>query len=113
MTENRRDAISQVLIAVADPVRQQILTLLTEHDGATATLLATKLPVSRQAVVKHLGVLCRAGLTMAWRSGREVIYEVRPRALEEPTRWLAGIAAEWDQRLMTIKRIAESAENGT
>ena len=95
--------------AVADPSRRRVLDLLVEKGEATATALAPNLPVSRQAVVKHLGVLERAGLVRSRRSGREVRYVVDADRLDEATRALASAAHRWDARLAAIKRLAEAA----
>jgi len=102
--------VDGVLVALADPTRRQLLDLLSAHGQATATTLAEGLPISRQAVVKHLAVLDGAGLVEATRAGREVRYTVRPGALDVTARWMAGLAADWDRRLATIKRLAEAAE---
>lgn len=113
MTEERPRAVGSVdgvLVALADPTRRQLLDLLAAHGEATATTLAERLPVSRQAVVKHLAVLDAAGLVTGRRVGREVRYAVRPAALDATARWMAALAADWDQRLATIKRVAEAAE---
>jgi DNA-binding transcriptional ArsR family regulator len=96
--------------ALADPTRWRVLTLLAERGEGTATTLAGELPVSRVAVVKHLGVLDRAGLVEARRRGREVRYTVRPGQLDATARWMAAVASEWDARLAAIKRLAEEAE---
>ena len=72
-------------------------------------MLAGELPVTRQAVAKHLAVLDRAGLVDARRQGREVRYAIRPQRLDAATRAMAQVAADWDARLSAIKRIAESA----
>jgi len=104
------DGVDSVLVALADPTRRQLLELLAAQGEATATTLAQRLPVSRQAVVKHLVVLDAAGLVSGSRVGREVRYAVRPAALDATARWMAGLAADWDRRLATIKRIAEAAE---
>jgi DNA-binding transcriptional ArsR family regulator len=103
-------SVDSVLVALADPTRRQLLDLLAAHGEATATTLAERLPVSRQAVVKHLAVLDAAGLVTGRRVGREVRYVVRPAALDAAARWMAALAADWDQRLATIKRVAEAAE---
>ncbi|HEY2950687.1 MAG TPA: metalloregulator ArsR/SmtB family transcription factor [Micromonosporaceae bacterium] len=105
-TEDRR--VGDVLGALADPTRRRVLDLLVARGEATATALAGRLPVSRQAVVKHLAVLEAAGLVAGERVGREVRYSVRAPALDATARWMAGLAARWDRRLETIKRIAES-----
>jgi DNA-binding transcriptional ArsR family regulator len=102
--------VDAVLTALADPTRRQLLTELSTLGQATATTLADRLPVTRQALVKHLAVLDRAGLVEATRAGREVRYSVRAEALDTTARWMAGLAADWDRRLATIKRLAEAAE---
>jgi DNA-binding transcriptional ArsR family regulator len=104
------EAVDSVLVALADPTRRQLLDLLAAHGEATATTLAERLPVSRQAVVKHLVVLDAAGLVSSSRVGREVRYAVRPAALNATARWMAALASDWDRRLANIKRIAEAAE---
>jgi len=100
--------------AVADPTRRRLLDLLLARGEATATSLALELPVSRQAVAKHLAVLDRNGLVDATREGREVRYAVRPERLDEARRRMAEVAAEWETRLASIKRLAEAgAEDGS
>lgn len=106
------EAVDSVLGALADPTRRQLLELLAAQGEATATTLAERLPVSRQAVVKHLAVLDAAGLVSGSRVGREVRYAVRPAALDTTARWMASLAADWDRRLANIKRVAEAAERG-
>lgn len=102
--------VDSVLAALADPTRRQVLDVLAAQGEATATRLAERLPVSRQAVVKHLAVLDAAGLVSGGRVGREVRYSVRPAALDATARWMASLAADWDRRLAAIKRIAEAAD---
>jgi DNA-binding transcriptional ArsR family regulator len=105
------EAVDGVLVALADPTRRQLLDVLAAQGQVTATTLAERLPVSRQAIVKHLAVLETAGLVSRGRVGREVLYAVRPEALNVTARWMAALAADWDRRLATIKRIAEAAEH--
>ena len=100
----------EVFAALADPTRWRVLALLAARGEGTATTLASELPVSRPAVIKHLNVLDRAGLVQGRRSGREVRFTVRPERLDATARWLAGVASEWDARLAAIKRIAESGD---
>lgn len=97
--------------AVAEPTRRRLLDILLTRGEATATSLADELPVTRQAVAKHLAVLDRAGLVAARRHGREVRYAVRPERLDAATRSMAQVAAEWDGRLAAIKRIAEASRH--
>ncbi|WP_250006979.1 metalloregulator ArsR/SmtB family transcription factor [Actinoplanes sp. M2I2] len=99
----------EVFAALADPTRWGLLDQLADRREATATVLATGLPVTRQAVVKHLAVLERAGLVTARREGREMRYAVRAERLNETARWMAAAARRWDDRLATIKHLAESA----
>jgi DNA-binding transcriptional ArsR family regulator len=94
--------------AVADPTRRRLVDVLLARGEATATSLAGELPVTRQAVAKQLAVLDRAGLVEGTRRGREVRYAVHPQQLNAATRSMVRVAAEWDQRLAGIKRIAEA-----
>jgi DNA-binding transcriptional ArsR family regulator len=101
-------AVDHVLSAMADPTRRLLLEVLAAREPATATSVAEDMPVSRQAVVKHLAVLHAAGLVAGGRSGREVLYRVRPQGLEETARWMAALAVEWERRLARIKALAEA-----
>ena len=105
----REGDVDDVLVALADPMRRRLLDALAVHPHATATTLAKRLPVTRQAIVKHLLVLEEAGLVEARKSGREVRFAVQPRRLERTARWMHGIAAAWDDRLRAIKRLAEES----
>jgi DNA-binding transcriptional ArsR family regulator len=95
-----------VFAALGDETRWSILAALGEGD-ASASALAGRLPVTRQAIAKHLAVLQQAGLVEPVRAGREVRYRVLGAQLSETARRLDGIAAEWDRRLAAIKQIAE------
>jgi DNA-binding transcriptional ArsR family regulator len=101
----------EVLAALVDPTRRHLLDLLAARGEATATMLAAELPVTRQAVVKHLVALDRAGLVDGHRRGREVRYRVRPDRLTATARWMEQVAAQWDARLAMIKRIAEADDD--
>jgi DNA-binding transcriptional ArsR family regulator len=96
-----------VFAALGDPTRWQVLALLAEEGEGTATTLASHLPVSRPAVIKHLVVLDRAGLVTRHRSGREVRYRVEPAKLDATARAIASLAAAWDTRLARLKALAE------
>lgn len=99
--------VDAVLAALADPTRRRLLDVLAQQGQASATALAGRLPVSRQAVVKHLRVLEGADLVSGVRAGREVLYRVRPRGLDASARWMADLAATWDRRLAALKHAAE------
>jgi ArsR family transcriptional regulator, cadmium/lead-responsive transcriptional repressor len=96
--------------AVADPTRRRVLDALLERGEANTTTLAAGLPVTRQAVAKHLAVLDRVGLVAGRRSGREVRYAVRPERIDDAAQAMARVAAQWDRRLARIKRLAEAAQ---
>ena len=104
------DEVDDILAALADPTRRRVLDVIAARGEATATMVAAELPVSRQAVVKHLAVLERAGLVSGQRRGREVRYSVRPVPLVATAQWITDLAAEWEGRLARIKRLAESPE---
>jgi ArsR family transcriptional regulator, cadmium/lead-responsive transcriptional repressor len=95
--------------AIADPSRRRVLDLLVRGGPASASALSGEVPFTRQAVMKHLAVLEDAGLVIRRRDGREVCFSVNPRRLDEATRAMTQVAAEWDRRLHSIKRIAEAA----
>jgi DNA-binding transcriptional ArsR family regulator len=96
--------------AVGDPTRRQLLDVLLGLGEATATRLARELPVTRQAVTKHLAVLDRAGLVEGRRDGRELRYTVQAVRLDEVSDAMARVAAGWEERLAAIKRLAEAAQ---
>ncbi|SHH40972.1 ArsR/SmtB family transcription factor [Streptomyces sp. 3214.6] len=98
-----------VLVALADPIRREVLAVLAREGGATSTSLAASLPITRQAVAKHLAVLDRAGLVHAHRTGREVRYEADLQPLRRTTRWMDTLATQWEHRLNAIKDLAEGA----
>ncbi|MFJ8236001.1 ArsR/SmtB family transcription factor [Ureibacillus sp. NPDC094379] len=98
---------ANVLTALSDTTRLQILNLIATRGYSTATTLATLAPVSRQAIVKHLAILNKAGLVAADRVGREVRYTVCPNQLSETAEWMANLAFDWDSRLKWIKQAAE------
>ncbi|NGM11724.1 metalloregulator ArsR/SmtB family transcription factor [Verrucosispora sp. WMMA2044] len=98
--------------AVGDPTRRRMLDLLLTDGGGTATTLSEQLPVTRQAVAKHLGVLGRVGLVHGTPSGRERRYEVDETQLARAVAQLSSVGATWDARLRRIKRIAEAIQRG-
>jgi ArsR family transcriptional regulator, cadmium/lead-responsive transcriptional repressor len=99
--------------AFADPTRRRVLEALLEKGETTTTVLADGLPITRQAVAKHLAVLNRVGLVAGQRRGREVRYAVQPERLDAAADSMARVAAQWDRRLIRIKRLAESVQAET
>ncbi len=90
--------------ALSDPTRRALLAAIAEHPAATATELAAELPISRQAVLKHLNALTDAGLLDRTRAGREVRYQFTPEPLSDAVGWMAEVGAEWDDRLAVLRR---------
>lgn len=91
-----------VFNALADPTRREVMLLLARQGPATATELATRFPISRQAVAKHLGLLTDAGLVTATRHGRETRYVLEPSPLSDAMGWMASVGAGWDSRLAAL-----------
>ena len=105
----RSDEADRLWAALGDPMRIRLLDLLLERGEATASTLASALPITRQGVSKHLAILERDGLVTSHRTGREVRYAVRAGGLGQARSALAQIAARWDTRLIAIKKMAEQA----
>jgi DNA-binding transcriptional ArsR family regulator len=96
--------VTDVFAALADPNRRYVLEALAQRDTATATELAAEMPVTRQAVAKHLAALNEAGLVESRREGRETRYELTPGPLGAAMDWMAGVGAEWDSRLARLSK---------
>jgi DNA-binding transcriptional ArsR family regulator len=108
MSSALADPPPAVFAALADPTRWRMLGALAEHGEGTATTLAAGLPVSRPAVIKHLGVLEQTGLVSRRRTGREVRFRVETAPLEDTARRMAALADAWDTRLAALKALAET-----
>ena len=94
--------------AIGDPTRRRMLDLLLAENGGTATSISAHLPVTRQAVAKHLTVLDRVGLVHGTTSGREKKYDVDAAQLARAVAQLTHVGDTWDRRLQRIKKIAEA-----
>jgi DNA-binding transcriptional ArsR family regulator len=100
----RDERIRAVFQALADPTRREVVALLSTSGPVTATELAERLPVTRQAVAKHLDALGEAGLVASAREGREVRYRLTPSPMRDSMSWMASVGAEWDERLAALRR---------
>src|ERR1700731_626560 len=98
-----------VFVALADPTRRQLLERLAKGP-TSATGLAERFPLTRQAVVKHLGALADAGMVAKHRHGREVRYQLESAPLDEASDWLTTLSARWEQRLIRLKRFVEERD---
>jgi DNA-binding transcriptional ArsR family regulator len=105
------DGVAAVFSALADPSRRTIIETLARRE-ATATQLAAELPVTRQAVAKHLSALGNAGLVTATRSGRELRYQLTPAPLADAVSWIDRVGAAWDARLDALGEHLVSRRRG-
>jgi len=99
------ERVDLVFGALADPTRRHLMELLAAEPGATATGLAATLPISRQAVAKHLKLLHEAGLVSSRRRGREALFELDPAPLGEAVAWIGSVGTEWDRSLAGLQRL--------
>ena len=96
--------------AIGDPTRRRLLDLLLADGDGTATSLSGQLPVTRQAVAKHLDVLDRVVLVRSTPVGREKRYRVDDAQLARAVAQLSSVGSAWDARLQRIRKIAEAIE---
>jgi DNA-binding transcriptional ArsR family regulator len=99
--------VDAVFGALADPSRLYLVERLAVLGTATPTELADELPITRQAVTKHLATLEHAGLVSGTREGRNTVYRPDPRPLREAARWLEVVGARWDARLAALAQHVE------
>jgi DNA-binding transcriptional ArsR family regulator len=98
--------VGAVFSALADPTRREVVRSLATEPGLTASHLAGELPMTRQAVAKHLNALSGAGLVQARREGRETRYTLTPAPLGEAIEWMTSVGAQWDDRLARLAQRA-------
>jgi ArsR family transcriptional regulator, cadmium/lead-responsive transcriptional repressor len=107
------DPIGPVFAALADPTRRHVVETLVRDGSTSVPALNSALPISRQAIAKHLAALGDAGLIerAPEGAGREVRYRLRAGALRPASAWLDETAAAWDERLVRLKRSVEAPSN--
>jgi DNA-binding transcriptional ArsR family regulator len=101
--ESRETLVDGVFDALADPTRRRIVERLGRAP-ASAGEIADGLPVTRQAVVKHLVVLEEAGLARGERDGRRVVFRLTPGPFAQAAGWMHDVGAAWDRRLDKLAR---------
>lgn len=101
-------SVAPVFAALGDPTRLAIVQKLVEGGPTSLSRLGEGLPVTRQAIAKHLTVLGKAGVVQTVKKGREQIVKLEPEALSQASTWLSQRAHEWDDRLNRLKRLLES-----
>jgi DNA-binding transcriptional ArsR family regulator len=92
-----------VLAALADPTRRAVFERLNSKGPASASQLASELPVTRQAIAKHLTHLDSVGLVDRSQQGRQVVYSARVAPLDQVASWLETVGTDWDARLERLK----------
>lgn len=103
------DELDRVFSALADPTRRQMVQALLRDGTTSIPVLTADLPISRQAVAKHIASLDSAGLIeRAPAQGRRVLYQLRPGAIAGAAQWLETASAQWDRRLAALKDSIES-----
>ena len=95
--------MDDIFTAVADPSRREILERLRRQGPLSVKEIAEPMPMTRQAVTKHLDALAGAGLVRVERSGRERIHRLEPAPLRQVEDWLKPYAEFWDERLERLK----------
>jgi predicted ArsR family transcriptional regulator len=102
------DELGQVFAALSDPTRRTMIEALLRDGTTSVPRLTAELPITRQAVAKHLATLDHAGLVeRAPAAGREVRYQLRDGALLSAGTWLAQAEAAWESRLARLKDAVE------
>ena len=105
----RDEDLGALFAALADPTRRQVIRSLSGAEPVTASGLAAELPITRQAIAKHLGALARAGLVEPRREGRETRYRLTPEPLDGAIAWLEEVGARWDRSLAKLSERARRA----
>ena len=99
--------MSDVFDALGDPTRRHIVESLSQRESS-ATQLAAELPVTRQAVAKHLTALREAGLVESRKQGRETLYHLNSEPLDAAAAWIVRVGGEWDARLERLRGLVRS-----
>ena len=102
-TTARAQRLDAVFAALADPTRRDVVRALGKAP-TSASELAARMPVSRQAIAKHLSSLAAAGLVDSARDGRQVRYRLTPGAFGDAVAWMTDVGAAWDVRLAALRR---------
>ena len=100
-------SVAPILAALGDESRLQIVTKLCKGGPLSITKLGEGADISRQAITKHLHALHKAGLVRSERRGRERIWRLEPKRLDEVRRYLAQISQQWDNALNRLRAVVE------
>jgi len=100
--------VAALFAALGEPTRLSLVERLGDGQSRSISAIARGLPISRQALTKHLKVLEAAGMASSGRSGRETVYRIDPGGLLAAERWIADVSAQWDRAIDRLKRHVES-----
>ena len=100
----------KLFLAIADPTRRKLIERLAAEGEKTPTELAQDLPITRQAVSKHMHILVDANLVEVRQAGRDRYYKLKPEQLAETTGWVDRVKAQWDKRLAALARFLDEKE---
>jgi DNA-binding transcriptional ArsR family regulator len=107
MSKPREQVVADVFFALGDGTRLSVVRKLGAEGAMSATALSDGAKVTRQAIVKHLQVLEGTGLVAHEKRGREVLYALETRRLEEARAFLDGVSAGWDRAIERLRRVVE------
>lgn len=99
---------ARLFAALGDPTRLGLIARLSDGRSRSISQMGETLPISRQAVAKHLHVLLDAGLVQRTKSGREVHFALDGKAVQAARGWLDAVGAQWDGTLERLKLLAEN-----
>lgn len=99
--------LAQLFAALGEPTRLSLVDRLRDRSGQSIVAMATGLPISRQALTKHLKVLEAAGIAYSRRLGRETVYRIDPAGLIRAERWIADVSKQWDDTIDRLKKHVE------
>jgi DNA-binding transcriptional ArsR family regulator len=108
----RAQSEQAVFTALADPTRRAVLRSIASGEASTATELAARLPVTRQAVQKHLALLEQAQLVDGERIGRETRFAATPAPLTDAIAWMTAVGEQWDDRLAALGEAIDPQPRG-
>jgi DNA-binding transcriptional ArsR family regulator len=104
----RTPELAQLFAALGEPTRLSVVDRLRDGSERSIAAIATGLPISRQALTKHLRVLEAAGVASSRRLGRETVYRIDPAGLVAAERWIANVSKQWDSAIHRLKKHVEN-----
>ena len=100
--------VAELFAALGEPTRLRLVDRLSDGSAHSIAALASELPISRQALTKHLKVLEAAGVTRSRREGRETVYRIDPGGLLIAEQWIQAVSGQWDNLIDRLKTHVEN-----